>query len=556
VTRTAITLVILFTLPAPLPAATRQAAEKVRQGISHFRAEDYDQAAKAFAEADVSRPDDPWIAFDRACAYAAQGEADKALELFERAAMTRDRKLAVRSRYNLGVMAAEKARALFGEKPQEASPEVRAQGLALLTDAVRHYRDCLDLDEGHADARHNLELIRLWIKHVEELWRQRDRQKEREEKRLLEFLLMIEAQQRALRSGTKSLAGQPDSPLRRQSLATTESSQRTLSEEIEPLKEKIAAELGSAKEQMQSSQTATGSAPDTTLSPEAAEKAVESLTNLADEARDAMVRAANELQDGSPGDAAGLQTEAVDRLDRIYQTVVPFADLVQRAIATEQGIVDQVAPAAEDPDASEQFDFDELAWNQRFVADWVDVLALKAEQGLKGLENLDSSAMVAPPPDGSELADSDAQTKSDAEAMKQQLEGLNQSMEKAVELGPQVRDLAREAAEQLAERNFTQALPKQQEALKLLREVADLLPKQNQQQQQGNQDQDQQGNQKQDQQQSGQEPRQDKRPPQDVSKRQAETILRKVRERQRQRHELDRALQKRIHRPGAVEKDW
>jgi len=269
-----------------------------------------------------------------------------------------------------------------------------------------------------------------------------------------------------------------------------------------------------------------------------------------------MVRAANELQDGSPGDAAGLQTEAVDRLDRIYQTVVPFADLVQRAIATEQGIVDQVAPAAEDPDASEQFDFDELAWNQRFVADWVDVLALKAEQGLKGLENLDSSAMVAPPPDGSELADSDAQTKSDAEAMKQQLEGLNQSMEKAVELGPQVRDLAREAAEQLAERNFTQALPKQQEALKLLREVADLLPKQNQQQQQGNQDQDQQGNQKQDQQQSGQEPRQDKRPPQDVSKRQAETILRKVRERQRQRHELDRALQKRIHRPGAVEKDW
>ncbi len=349
--RAILRLTILLALCADAHAGARQAAQKVREGIAHFRAEEYEQAAKAFAGAEVSRPEDPWIAFDRACAYAAQGEADKAVELFEQAAMTRDRKLAVRSRYNLGVMAAEKARALFGDKPEEARREVRAEGLALLTEAVRHYRDCLELDEDHADARHNLELIRLWIKHVEALWRRRDREKERKEKRLLEFLLTIEGRQRALRGDAKSLAVQAHSPRRRQALATAESSQRTLAEEIGPLEEKIAAEVGSAKPQGPSPPQASGSALGNAPLLEAAEEAVERLTGLADQAREAMLRAADDLQGGSPDEAAQAQKEAVEKLDRIYGAIVPFADLVGRAIATEQGLVDRVAPVAEKPAA-------------------------------------------------------------------------------------------------------------------------------------------------------------------------------------------------------------
>ena len=209
----------------------REAARRVREGMAHFEAGEYEKAAEAFAEADVALPEDAWIAFDRACVYAAQGDTEKAGEGFEQAALSRDAGLAVRSRYNLGSMAAEKARVLFGEKPEEAPAEVRGEGLGLLIQAVGHFRDCLQLDSAHADARHNLEVIRLWIKHMQEVWRQRDREKQREEMDLLEFLQMIEAQQRALRTATRALGGQSDSPQRRQALVSTETSQRELAEE-------------------------------------------------------------------------------------------------------------------------------------------------------------------------------------------------------------------------------------------------------------------------------------------------------------------------------------
>ncbi|GAF90428.1 unnamed protein product, partial [marine sediment metagenome] len=91
------------------------ATEKVRQGVRHYNQEDYEAAGKAFAEADVAQPDDPRIAYDRACAYAAGGDADKAIELFQQAALSPKGTLAAACHYNLGCLAAAKARALFGE---------------------------------------------------------------------------------------------------------------------------------------------------------------------------------------------------------------------------------------------------------------------------------------------------------------------------------------------------------------------------------------------------------------------------------------------------------
>ena len=55
----------------------------------------------------------------------------------------------------------------------------------MLVEAIGHYRDCLRLDAGHADARFNLETLRLWIKHMEALWAERDRQQKRDETDLL-----------------------------------------------------------------------------------------------------------------------------------------------------------------------------------------------------------------------------------------------------------------------------------------------------------------------------------------------------------------------------------
>ena len=554
--------------------ASGDAVEKVRQGVAHFRAGDYEKAAGAFADADVARPDDDRIAFDRACAYAARGDTQKAAELFRSAAMSREAELSAACHYNLGSLRGAEARATFGENPEEAAVEVRHEGLALLNRAVGHYRDCLELEPDHVDARHNLEVIRLWIKHMEALWEQRDRQKQRDELGLLEFLQMIETQERMLRSTAQSLDAEPDSPKRRQAFSTTETSQMKLAEEIEPLKKKIA-------EAFQAPQQPAGAAPGMAQAgpPQAgavqtppSDEAVDLLQQLADEAHRAMQSAADRLDGDSVSRAIEFQAEAVEKLDQIYMAAVPFPDLIGRGVATEEGLVEQVAPFVELPDEESRPELDaaETAWNQRFVAGWGQILPAKAEHEMKNLENMDPAALAGAmnqpptghPPTGHPPTGhppDPAAAEKQAEKQQEQIDQLKAAMEKAIELGPQIGSLADEAAGLLEEDKPAEALPKQEETLKLLKEIADLLPKQDQQQQ-GDQPQDDQQDdddqQQQDQQQQSDQQQQQQPRPEDLSKQQAESVLRKVRDRNRDRRDLEKQLQQYLYRGGAVERDW
>lgn len=557
--------VLLLTAPVAVWSAAPDVEETVRQGVAHYAGGDYPAAADAFREADVARPDDPWITFDMATVYAARGDVDRAVELFSQASLSRETGLAVRCHYNLGTLVSQKARLLFGENPVEATPEVRQEGLQLLAQAVSHYRDCIDLDDTHADARHNLETIRLWIKHMEALWAQRDRQKQRDEMNLLEFLAMIETQQRGLRLTAKSFQSEPDSPKRRQALDTLETSQRSLVEEIEPLKEKISQSLQPPQQQQPGATP--GLSPGSSPPQADISKAIELLGNLADEAGAAMNSAADRLAEQQPSEAVQLQTEAIDRLDQIYLGVVPFANLVGRAISTEQGLIDLVSPAAEsanrEPPVDEPLDIDlgEAAWNQGILARWAELLGAKASQQLKQLEAAGPDALGAAGGTSEDTAPGTApgQGGPDPEAMQQQIDGVKKSMEKAVELGPEVNRLTTEAAADLGDSKPAEALPKQQQALKLLKEIADPLPKQDQQQQGDEQQEDSQQDQQEQNPSDNNQQDQQKRPqqqPRDLSQQQAEAVLRKVRERSRERRELEKQLQQYLARPGMVERDW
>ena len=185
---------------SPALASSGSAAGKVREGIEAFRGGDFKTASKAFSEADKTLPKELRIAFDRGCAYAAQGENDKAAEQFLAAATASDRRLAAAAHYNLGCVTIAKAKARFGKHPEEATEEVRKEGGETLLQAADHLRDCLAIAPQHADARYNLESIRLWLKHIDEVWRQRDREKARREMDMLQFLQMLEAKQRELRA--------------------------------------------------------------------------------------------------------------------------------------------------------------------------------------------------------------------------------------------------------------------------------------------------------------------------------------------------------------------
>lgn len=535
-------------------------------------------------------PQDRRAAFNRACALAEQGKTDEARELLRAAALARDPKVAAASHYNLGGLALAQARAALGEEPLQAKPEARKQGLALLREAAEHYRDCLAVERNHADARHNLELIRLWTRRMRDAWDELDRRKKRQELEPLKFLDLLVERQRALRSATRRRADEPRSPRRWQAIYETEKTQRKLRAEIEPLKNKIA-----------DFRRAGGISP---LKPPPAAR-------LADAADRAMERAAQQLAAHAPRDALAPQGEAARALERIYLTLADFPRLVKKGIAVEKKLVEAskktVEPAPPQPDAKEKrppSDCVELADRQRFVTDLSRALPRLARATLRQIETVEHPRREeprlkegAPPEPTEEVVMPDLSPR--------QLAGLKESLQAALALAPEIERLTREAADDLTARNATAALPKQEEALRLLKEIIETMPPRNQNQQRNQrqqQDQRQQNQQprneqKQDQQdqkrknerrkemkqeqerkkkgqqkqpqdeqqaQQQQQPQgaQDRAKPsaeiekRELTERQIKALLQKVRERQRAHRARMRALERYLQRRQNVEHDW
>jgi hypothetical protein len=552
-------------------AGTKEAAEKVREGIASYRSGDYAGAAAAFQEADLARPDDLRIAFDRGVALAAQGDTAKAVELLQKAALAPEVELAARARYNLGCLAAAKARQAFGEHPAKATLEARKEGLADLAQAVGHYRDCLRLDKDHADARHNLEVIRLWIKSMASLWDQADRRKQREDADLPTFLQMLEDKQRALRLAARALARAGDSPKRREAQRTIEAEQSKLGEEIVPLKDKIEATLTKAAAGIAGKSG--GSAP--AAGADEVKKAIAHLQAMAEETGKSIGAAVGQFRAGKPAEAVKPQTDAVESFNQMYRAVVPYPSLVQRALGTQQALVDGNSPLpsgdgpgkgklpaksgpasvsraekAANGDASpgSPLDSAEAAWSQEFVTRYSEVLTPLAREGLKQLQAMPAdpaASATSPSKPGS------GNPAASAEELQKQREGLKRSMDKAVVLAPKVEKLSGEAVGLFRDRKPAEALPKQQEALKLLKEIAEPLPKQKQQQQPNSKDQN-----KQDQDNQEQKPPDPKQQQQEASQQQTEAALRQVQQRQQKRQEMEKQLQRYLPSSGQVDKDW
>ena len=396
-------LVLLMSLFASDLSLGATAVKKVASGIRHFQAGRFDEADRAFVEAEVSDPENATIWFDRACALAAAGDVEKARNFFQQAALSRDTPLEIRCHYNLGCLAAGQAQALLGEDPESAEQAVREQSITQLLQAVGHYRDCLRLETGHRDARHNLELIRLYIKHVQSIWETRDREKSRQEKNLLQFLAELEQRQTALWTTTRGLASEDDSPRRRQHGKNAATEQRKLREEIEPLQEKVAKFFESPKE---AAPTAPNQPAQDPATADPRTQAMQLLQQLASESNRIMNRAALGLESNDFQPAQQHQREVLDRFNQMFMVAAPFSTLLQRATRQQQQLVDVstalVGPVpagaaaatssqdsgAEDAEApaiagSAQRDDVALAQQQSRVGEWSRMLTLKAQAEIK-----------------------------------------------------------------------------------------------------------------------------------------------------------------------------
>lgn len=547
-------LAALLLMPSQALASVSEAASKVNQGLDAFRGGDFQAAADAFTAADQAMPKQSLIAFNLGCAYAAEEKYEEAAGQFRTAALSSDAKLAAAAHYNLGCLALSKAKAALGEKPEEAVGVARGEALIAVNQAAIDFRDALKVDPQHENARCNLESVRLWTKYIEEAWRRRDRDKLRKELDLLKFLEMLEGRQREMRTGSRALAEQAPSPLRRESIRAIKKRQRYLADEIEPLKEKIAAALN-GNQQPDGAATAQIGAD--------AEKVLTLLNNLADTAHGSMDAAADLLDAGDLSEAAAAQADAVENLDQLYMAVAPFVDLVKKAIKTQEGV---------------KGDLEEAAWEQKFVTGYCRILPAKAQRELKQLEKTPAEAQpVLPAPQDGKLEDAARA----AETQKKQREEMKRALTAGVELSPKAGNLSKEATGLLEEGRGDNALPLQEEILKLLNEM---LPKdeqnkndRRQQDQQNRQEQKNKDRNKQDQKnkdekdknqqkidrqkQEQQKKDQAKAQPQqgkqkELSKQEAEAIKRRARERRRQRKETEKELQAIIRRSEKVDKDW
>ena len=527
-------------------AANAAARQQVRTGLKQHSAGEYTAAANSFAEAQKALPEEPRVTYDRACALAAQGKREEATDLFQQSAIARDPLLVASSHYNLGCLVAGEAKALFGEKPEEADVETREQGVKLLHQAVRHYRDCLRVDTEHAAARRNLELLRLWIKHMDDVWAQRDREKRREEMDLLQFLEWLEGEQRSFEAATKALGQIDGSPRQRQAIAQTEHAQRLLADEIGPLQQKLTA-------------TVTGDQPvDATTT-----QAVQALNQLTQKARSAMFRAADDLVVRELPSALSAQGEAIDTLNEVYRAVAPYEHVIQKATNTEQTLVDSVGSLLEEEAIDDSLvDRELIARDQRYIGGWSETLPARAQQGLSQLEQGGApSAEIGPPTD-------------EQQQKQQQMQAaMKESYEKAIELAPKIVELAIGASNDLKAGRWQEAHPKQEEALQLLKEIAPKTPpnedqedqqdeKKNeeendnsdQQQQNDNKDdQEDQKDQQQDEQNSKQEQQKQKK---DLSRQQAEALLSKARQREREHRDRQKAQLRALQGTQRVERDW
>ncbi|MBI4566198.1 MAG: VWA domain-containing protein [Planctomycetes bacterium] len=500
---------------------TQDAGDKVCQGIAQFKEGKLGEALKLFTDADWAKPGDLVIAFNRAAVLQAKGDVEAARTLYLSAASAKSPELAARAHYNLGTLEAQKARAHFGEKPQETPPDKREEGVALLQQAVRHFRSCLELQPDHVDARHNLELIRLWLKHMADVWARKDREKQREEMDLLTFLEMLMHTQRGLQSGVEALEKTVDSPMKREGLRRAVVAQQQLADEIEPLKKKIGEALRPPEGQ-----------PDS----EPRHQAQKILEGWADEAGEAMKKAASDLNVQQWESGRDAQARALEALERIWLAAAPFEKVLSRAIQVEKSVVERTTPLVEEKDLP---DLKPLIRDQAQVRDFAAALPPKAEQGLQALQ-------ARPEPQG--------QDEQEKEKQRQQLDALRQAYQKAIELGPRIQEQAEGARSDLETAQPKEALPKEEEALKLLREIENLLPKDQQQQDPQNDQKDQQDQKDDSKDQTKNQDQQQKKP--EPSQQRAEALLRKVKERERDYREKQKELQGVIRGRVPVERDW
>lgn len=146
---------------------------KLEAGNRLYSNGNYQQALDAYALLETDLPDNPELAYNEGLALYRQRDFTRAAEKFNEAILnTRELSLEARAKFNLGNVAYSQALEKMSDL-QEAIDHAR--------DAIRFYRDSLELNPDDRDARTNIEIAQLFIKDLVDKQKQQEEQQQNQD---------------------------------------------------------------------------------------------------------------------------------------------------------------------------------------------------------------------------------------------------------------------------------------------------------------------------------------------------------------------------------------
>lgn len=414
---------ILSLLLVAFPATDGLAAT-ADVGLDLFDKGQYAEAAKVLEEAAKQNPGDQRTIFNQACALAAAGELDKAMDLFRQVSTCRDTDLSSQALYNLGGLYVDKAKSVLGDTPEDATVEQRKEGVGNLLSAADHYRETVRIAPNNDAARHNLETVRLWIKQMQAVWKQLDRQRELASLDFLQLLENIEQRQfvilNTLRSTTLATPSTLPGSLRRQ-LVTQQSD---VVNDLQVLAEKLREALKQTDEQ--------------TLS---------QVLKEVDHIGSSLSQAQQMIEQSQFTEAASAQKIGLDQINELFAMAADFERLVQKGIQEESVRIQAISDNQSRSPANQPIDTTYESWMQQRITRWSDQL-----------NNLALSALQQP----------------------EQTPEKKSFFQQATSLAPQAKRLSEEASELLQNQQLEPAQQKQEQVLEILKKLQEQQPNQQQ----------------------------------------------------------------------------
>ncbi|MDR2345269.1 MAG: hypothetical protein LBE18_04315 [Planctomycetaceae bacterium] len=404
----------------------------IRTGTEAFQKGEFKQAAKAFANAAENSPNDLRLTYNHGIALAASGELDHAIDILSKSALDRNPKIAVLSLEALAQIHIDKARKQLPEEQSETPKENRDSILELINKAEQYYSNILEIEPKNENAKHNIELLRSWQTKIKTQWELFDRKQERQKEPYNRFD-WIEELQRNVSDSISQAKELKNSPKKFQELYKSAEKQKNVIEELDAVQDDL-------KNQLESNNTQN----------DEHREQLEILANIIDQIRNSAGETKQSLDNFDETDAQKKADSTNKQLsDLKFAIASSFEQIAQGAEKIQTRLIDNNSAIS---------DLQRQIYEQQKVANLMPSMLSLAEKGLADMRQNQADMQQNP---------------------------QKKAIELAVKYAPEIQQLARDAAELLIKNNFSEALPKQKNAQKLLREIL------NQQNQNQNQDQNQ-----------------------------------------------------------------